>query len=132
MENNYLEVCNELWKEACQIAATNKYIVTLKAQKKSPVTAVEENTIKLKLDNGNENAKVTKNHFITVFGKLIDKNEIQQKDVKGTEERYVLGLMSMMPYFKRKVIRTHKPNYYISFHEENMESFLKELNLQKI
>jgi hypothetical protein len=122
MENRYLEISNSLWSEACEIVSKEGYIITLKLEKKTPVIEVNQDMIKIKLDNGNIR-ELLKDHFTDVFGKLIKNKSIQQRNTRGNVERYILGLMSMMPYFKKKIISTQKPQYFIEFDEEYLKKF---------
>ncbi|WP_368502820.1 hypothetical protein AB3N04_00345 (plasmid) [Alkalihalophilus sp. As8PL] len=117
------DVIDQLWNEACELAEKEQYIVTLKSRKKSPVIEITNDYIRLQLENGNSDAKIRKDHFVSVLGTLNDKKKIQQRDTKGTEERYVLGLMSMMPYFERKVTGA-TPNYFITLRDELIQKLL--------
>ncbi|WP_078543534.1 hypothetical protein [Litchfieldia alkalitelluris] len=92
----------QLWEEAVNLAEKSESITTLKEKATAKVVEVNPNSIKLMLTKG-KSIELEKKHFEKALEVLNEKGRVRQHFVKNPKvERYVLGLMMMLPAFRKE------------------------------
>ena len=89
-----------LWNDVLQMVRSMEKVPTLKGQAEAKVISVEDNKIDLELDKGKV-ISIVKNDFEKALNALEKNGRVRQRFVKKPlVERYVLGLMKLLPSFE--------------------------------
>jgi len=94
-----------LWRDVVARIEPGSKIPTLKGGKRNgvevtaEVISVDPDAIKIRLDKGDVR-EIKKDYYTTVLAKLREQGRVRQLNVPGTTERYVLGVLKLLPYFE--------------------------------